>query len=217
MIDEREIVRIAVERLAPPEPSYERLVRRRDRKRRNQRIAAGVVGIMVFAAAIWIVWDAASLDRSETSVGPAGDITGPAVPEPTGAGPAQTAPPSLAIASGEPDVVRQTRCSHYSKSRLELTKAGPITVVGGHPISEAIRVRYEVHRSPVGHQWRIAIRHGTGNLLGLPIFRGIRKASDSGRLAVEVRVRWPQAFHPSFTATAIDTQTGQACMVDAGL
>ena len=37
VIDEREIVRVAVERLAPPEPSYERLVRRRDRKRRNQR------------------------------------------------------------------------------------------------------------------------------------------------------------------------------------
>ena len=55
MIDEREIVRVAVERLAPPEPAYERLVERRDRKRRNQRIAAGVVGIAVFVAAVWVL------------------------------------------------------------------------------------------------------------------------------------------------------------------
>ena len=34
---------------------FERLVRRRDRKRRNRRIAAGVVGIAVFVAAVWIV------------------------------------------------------------------------------------------------------------------------------------------------------------------
>jgi hypothetical protein len=50
---------------------------RRDRKRRDQRIAAGVVGIAVFVAAIWIVTSVGSLDRSETSVGPAGDVTGP--------------------------------------------------------------------------------------------------------------------------------------------
>jgi len=66
VIDEREIVRVAVERLAPPEPSYERLVQRRDRKRRNQRIAAGVVGIAVFVAAVWIVTTAGSFDRTTT-------------------------------------------------------------------------------------------------------------------------------------------------------
>ena len=40
-----------LERFAPmfeaPEPSFDRFLRRRDRKRRNQRIAAGVVGIVV--------------------------------------------------------------------------------------------------------------------------------------------------------------------------
>jgi hypothetical protein len=66
VIDEREIVRVVVERLAPPEPSYERLMRRRDRKRRNQRIAAGVVGIAVFVAAIWIVTSIGSFDRTDT-------------------------------------------------------------------------------------------------------------------------------------------------------
>jgi hypothetical protein len=58
---------------------------RRDRKRRNQRIAAGVVGIAVFVAAIWIVTSVGSLDRSETSVVPGGDVTGPAE-----TGPAET-------------------------------------------------------------------------------------------------------------------------------
>jgi Tol biopolymer transport system component len=79
VIDEREIVRVAVERLAPPEPSYERLLQRRDRKRRNQRITAGVVGIAIFMAAVWIVTAGGSLDRSETSVVPGGDVTGPAL------------------------------------------------------------------------------------------------------------------------------------------
>jgi hypothetical protein len=40
--------------LETPEPSFERFMRRRDRKRRNQRIAAGVVGLAVFVAAIWV-------------------------------------------------------------------------------------------------------------------------------------------------------------------
>ena len=41
-----------------PEGALERLIRRRDRKRRNQRIAAGVVGIAVFVAAFGIVTNA---------------------------------------------------------------------------------------------------------------------------------------------------------------
>jgi hypothetical protein len=84
VIDEREIVRVAVERLAPPEPSYERLVRRRDRKRRNQRIAAGVVGIAVFVVAVWIVTSVSSLDRSEKVVPATSGTTGPAETGPMG-------------------------------------------------------------------------------------------------------------------------------------
>src|SRR5262245_56476891 len=56
-----------LERFAPmfeaPEPSFERFLRRRDRKRRNQRIAAGVVGIAVFVAAILLV-TSSSVDRT---------------------------------------------------------------------------------------------------------------------------------------------------------
>ena len=77
------------------EPAYERMLRRRDRKRRNQRIAAGVVGIAVFVAAVWIVTSVGSLDRSETSVVPGGDVTGPAETGPTETGPAETGPTGM--------------------------------------------------------------------------------------------------------------------------
>jgi hypothetical protein len=58
-----------------PEPSFEGFVRRRDRKRRNQRIAAGVVGIAVFVAAVWIVTTGGPFDRTLTPA-----VTGPTVP-----------------------------------------------------------------------------------------------------------------------------------------
>jgi Tol biopolymer transport system component len=61
-----------LDRLAPlfeaPEASFEAFLRRRDRKRRNQRIAAGVVGIVVFVAAVWIVTSVGSPDRSMPAV-----------------------------------------------------------------------------------------------------------------------------------------------------
>jgi hypothetical protein len=41
---------------APPaDLALERVLRRRERKRRNQRITAGVVGIAVFVAAVWVL------------------------------------------------------------------------------------------------------------------------------------------------------------------
>ena len=52
-------------RIPIQEPAYERMLRRRDGKRRNQRIAAGVVGIAVFLAAIWIVTSVGSFDRTQ--------------------------------------------------------------------------------------------------------------------------------------------------------
>ena len=76
-----------LEQFAPlfeaPEPSFDRFLRRRDRKRRNQRIAAGIVGMAVFVAAVWIVTSVGPLDRSDTSVLPGGSGT---------TGPAQTGP-----------------------------------------------------------------------------------------------------------------------------
>ena len=56
---------------------------RRDRKRRNQRIAAGVVGIAIFVAAVWVVTGAGSTDRTQTPVVPGGGVTRPAETGPT--------------------------------------------------------------------------------------------------------------------------------------
>jgi Tol biopolymer transport system component len=49
----------------PPPDGFERMLRRRDRKRRNQRIAAGIVGIAVFVAAVWIVTTGGSFNRTQ--------------------------------------------------------------------------------------------------------------------------------------------------------
>jgi hypothetical protein len=76
--------------------SFERLRRRRDRKRRNQRITAGLVGIAVFVAAIWIVTSGGWFDRSQTSVGPAGEVSGPAETGQVETGPAETGPAFVA-------------------------------------------------------------------------------------------------------------------------
>ena len=77
MIDERDIVRRAAEQLTPPGPPFERLLRRRDRKRRSQRITAGVVGVAVFVAAVWIVTTGGPFDRTQTPGAPGGAVTGP--------------------------------------------------------------------------------------------------------------------------------------------
>jgi transglutaminase-like putative cysteine protease len=79
MIDERERYERAFRQFQMTEPAWEILVDRRDRKRRNQRIVAGAVGIAVFVAAVWIVTSVSSLDRSETSVVPGAAGNGPAL------------------------------------------------------------------------------------------------------------------------------------------
>jgi hypothetical protein len=93
MIDERERYERAFQQFQMTEPAWEILVDRRDRKRRNKRIAAGVVGIAVFVAAIWIVTSGGVFDRSETSVVPGGDVTGPTETGPTYYGPTYTLGP----------------------------------------------------------------------------------------------------------------------------
>jgi hypothetical protein len=77
MTDHTKLIERLAERYGVPDLSTDHLLRRRDRKRRNQRVAAGVVGIAVFVAAVWIVTGVGSLDRSDTSVVPGGDVTGP--------------------------------------------------------------------------------------------------------------------------------------------
>ena len=76
MIEEREIVQHAIERLTPPEPTFERLLRRRDRKNRNRRIAAAAVAIAVLLVPV-LVWAEEWSDRITT---PADGSTGASLP-----------------------------------------------------------------------------------------------------------------------------------------
>ncbi len=75
MSDLRTMLERGVGGATPPPDGFERMLRRRDRKRRNQRIMAGVVGFAVFVAAVWIVTTAGR------SIAPRRlPTTGPAVP-----------------------------------------------------------------------------------------------------------------------------------------
>jgi hypothetical protein len=120
-------------------------------------------------------------------------------------GPAETAPPTAA-ASAAPDLVGQRMCTDGAGSRLELTDIG-----------DRIKVRFEVHRSPVGHEWSIHFRNmrvpccaPTGPIF----FRVTRVASDSGVFVVQLRYR-DRVEVDGVTAKALDTQTGQVCRVTA--
>ena len=84
MSDPRSVLERESRRFPQPDGAFERLVRRRDRKRRNQRIAAGVVGIAVFVASIWVV-TTGPFDTSPTPAAPGPTETGPTVTDPSGA------------------------------------------------------------------------------------------------------------------------------------
>jgi hypothetical protein len=62
-------------RYEPPDLPMEDFLKRQDRKRRNQRIVAGSVGIAVFVAAVWIVTTGEPFDRTQTPA-----ASGPTVP-----------------------------------------------------------------------------------------------------------------------------------------
>ena len=193
MSEYRSVLERAASNFAPLDLPLERVERGRDRRGRNRRITAGVVGIAVFVAAIWVVTSGLTFDQST-----------PAVPG-SETGPAQTGPPP-ALASGAPDVVRQRTCSDGARSRLELTELGQFFVPTG------IQVRFEVHRSPVGHSWRITLVAERPPLNGPDVVRRISVASDSGDLAVQVR---RDGVFELVRAKAVDAQTGQVCRVDA--
>jgi hypothetical protein len=83
VIDERERFEHAFSHFEMPEPGLERLLRRRDRKRRTQRVTAGVVGMAVFVAAIWIVTTVGTFDRARTPGTSGPDPAPPSVTDPT--------------------------------------------------------------------------------------------------------------------------------------
>jgi hypothetical protein len=75
MNETRELLERVGERFAFPERAFEGLERRRHRKRRNQRITAGAVGIAVFVTMVWIATTGGPLDRTDTPA-----ATGPPTP-----------------------------------------------------------------------------------------------------------------------------------------
>ena len=77
MPDTRPLLERVMERVELRPFTLEGFHDRRDRKRRNQRIAAGVVGIAVFVSAIWIVTSGGAFDRTQTPAVPGGAETGP--------------------------------------------------------------------------------------------------------------------------------------------
>jgi hypothetical protein len=192
VIDQESVER-AADRFKAPEGSFERLILRRDRKRRNQRIAAGVVGIAVFVAAVWIVTSGLSLDRST-----------PAVPG-SKTGPAETAPPPARASAAPGDVVRRGPCSGPSRWRLGLWDKG-----------DKIRVRFAIPDSH-HHRWRIVLRHGRAGPNpfnyddGRVFFSG---TSESPFLSFEIVV-WrsvdDREGDDGFGAWAVDEQTGEVC------
>ena len=74
MNEHKDLLERVGERFAFPDQAFERLARRRDRKHRNQRIAATVVAVAVFVVPIWIVASSEMAERSDTpgEVGPVG-------------------------------------------------------------------------------------------------------------------------------------------------
>jgi Tol biopolymer transport system component len=62
ILDRAKRAAMSVDELDQP---YNALLRRRDRKRRNQRITAGVVGIVVFVVAVWAVTTGGSFNRTQ--------------------------------------------------------------------------------------------------------------------------------------------------------
>src|SRR3989337_456765 len=82
MSDLRSTLERGVGSATPPPDGFERMLRRRDRKQPNQRITAGLVGIAVFVAAVWIVTTGGPVDRALTPGG-GGTATGPTATGPT--------------------------------------------------------------------------------------------------------------------------------------
>jgi dipeptidyl aminopeptidase/acylaminoacyl peptidase len=75
MIDERELLRRASETIASPEDVMSSLIRRRDRKRRNQRIGVGFLALVIAAAGIGAVSMLRFSDRSTPAHRPPGPMS----------------------------------------------------------------------------------------------------------------------------------------------
>ena len=167
-----------------------------------------VIGGGAFMVAAVLI--AGTVGLSERTQGPAEEVkTGPVLPSPTETGPAETAPPSPPASRG-PTVVEQEMCSDGARVRLELTNIGGVT-----GLLSSIQARFELHGSPVGHEWRILIERFSGMDPPIVWWRGTRVASDSGDLVNQGTTFRNGILRMRFRAKALDRQTGQVCTVSA--
>jgi hypothetical protein len=191
MSETKDLLRRGGEGFAPREGIMDSLLRRRDRKRRNQRIAAGVVGIAVFVPAIWIVTSGLSLDRSETAVVPGEHVTGPA----------ETGPPY-----GEPDVHRRGEC--HPPPSLPLAVGLELWDLG-----DRIRARFHLLSMSRGG-WRVVFLHTHIPVISPPevVFQGTRvpRHNIPGRFRI-IRYVTDLVGVDEFQAKAVNKQTGQVC------
>ena len=167
-------------------------------------------------AAVWIVASGGAFGRLQTPAVPEGARTslaetGPA--ETTGradTAPTQAAPPPAPASAASGRVVEQEMCSDGARVRLQLTNIGGVT-----GLFSSIAARFELQRSPVGHEWRILIERFSG--MGPPHvwWRGTRVASDTGDLVAQRSQFRNGMLRVRFRAKALDRQTGQVCTVSA--
>lgn len=141
MNEARELLERVGGRFAFPEHAFEGLQRRRDRKRRNQRLTAGVVGIAIFVTTVWLATTGGPLDRTHTPA-----ATGPTVP------PASTQPTDSRL-------TRTVEGIAFSFSADHSWVAGPITELPDGDFREGHLL---ISKSIVGPQGAEAIIYWTG-------------------------------------------------------
>jgi hypothetical protein len=121
MTDFQSILEHDLGRIGPATFTLDDVIRRRDRTRRNQRIAAGVVGIAVFVVAVWLVTSGGAFDRST-----------PAAPGGSEMVPTQTAPPA-APASAAPEGGETGPPRHGRPHRIGADSSYPMGLSLGNP------------------------------------------------------------------------------------
>jgi Tol biopolymer transport system component len=180
MMDERERLGRVVRGFAPPDDAFERLVNRKGRKQRNQRLAAGAVGLIVALATGLVLVrsltsDGVPADRPEPRPSPAasgalayaldGDIY---VADPDGSN-------AVKIADGRP----AEDCAGHSEYWAEGSMWSP----------DGRYLAYRYSDCSSGPEWLegVVISDAEGNVLAtFPTGRGwdIRWSPDSTRVAV---------------------------------
>jgi hypothetical protein len=138
MIDERQRYEEAVHRFAPPEHAFDRLVQRRTRGVRRQRLAAGAVALAVVVAAFGL---GLQILRSESqpAVKPIPSVAGPTLPLPRQTG------------LGETSAVNPSRFHDYvppGTTEMATSRTGELVFVVNDRITLYLAERYLRYLSP---------------------------------------------------------------------